>query len=140
MAAVIVELSKTFKYSNQAGTEVECSFIELIEPTGKVSNTCCQIESFIQKGLMEMASMFSDDSQSSPDEQSKESKLDKKTILVMMNSSGAMDKIVIKFRDLFKSVALMGGEKALTIPRMDEMSHKDFKELMVVYTENFILN
>ena len=67
--------------------------------------------------------------------------MDAKAILAVMNSSGVdMKKIVLHFRELFKVVAMMGGEKQLTIARMDDMSHKDFRMMVGEYTANFIMD
>ena len=51
-----------------------------------------------------------------------------------------MKKVVVNFRELFKSVAMLGGEKPLTTPRMDDMSHADFRNMMGTYAANFILS
>jgi hypothetical protein len=51
-----------------------------------------------------------------------------------------MNKLVLHFRELFKEVGLMGGEKKLTAARMDDMSHKDLRKMIGVYAANFILN
>ena len=67
--------------------------------------------------------------------------MDADSILSMMTSGGAdMNKIVLHFRELFKQVAFMGGEKLITVGRMDDMSHRDFRKMMGVYAANFILN
>lgn len=142
MKTITVELGSSIKYSNGSGTEVECNFIELLEPTGKVSAICCAIESLVQSGIMKMADsdLFKNvgtDAVKKDDDE----KMDADSILAVMNSSGVdMDKIVLHFRDLFKVVAMMGGEKPLTIPRMDDMSHKDFKNMMGEYIVNFVMD
>jgi hypothetical protein len=66
---------------------------------------------------------------------------DADAILSIMFSGGVeMKKVVLHFRELFKVVALMGGEKPLTTPRMEEMIHKDFRRMMGEYAANFILD
>jgi len=142
MKKINFELSSSIKYNNGSGAEIECNFIELSEPTGKVSSICCAIESLIQSGIIKMADsdMFKDVDTEAVKKQDDE-KMDGESILAVMNSSGVdMDKIVLHFRDLFKSVAMMGGEKPLTIPRMDDMSHKDFKKMMGEYIVNFVMD
>ena len=144
MNTVIFELSKPLKYANGSGNEVEATHIELQEPTVKVSSYCCNIESLIQSGIIKMSDVLGDDviEEAKQIAQEKEDKTpDPSSILsVMFSGDIDMNKLVVNFRELFKEVALMGGEKKLTIPRMDEMSYKDFKEMMGVYTANFIMN
>jgi len=140
------ELTKTFKYnSNAAGGEVECSHIELREPTGKVSHTCCAIEGLIQTALMRMSSDLSDsDLEKAREEAANSPQADEKdpeAIMAVVTGGGAdMEKVVLHFKALFRQVAYMGGEKAITEPRLNEMSHTDFRKMVGVYLVNFILS
>jgi hypothetical protein len=143
---ITFELTTPFKYAMN-GKDVEANHIDLAPPTGRVSHLCCEIESLIQSGLMSMAGMLSDDLIAEAKEEKESDKKDDKEdqtpegILSIMNSSGVdMKKVVLTFRELFKEVALMGGEKKITTPRLDDMSHKDFKQMMGVYAANFIMN
>jgi len=140
------ELTKTFKYnSHSGGGEVECAHIELREPTGKVSHTCCAIEGLIQTALMKMSSDLSEsdiekareDAANNPRGDDK----DPEAIMAVVTGGGAdMEKVVLHFKDLFRQVAYMGGEKAITEPRLNEMSHTDFRKMVGVYLVNFILS
>ena len=146
------ELKTPFKYAGNGGVEVECNFIELREPTGRVSHICCAIEGLIQSSLLKMADILSDDVIAEAKENAQQAALlprieDEKTekdgdsIIAMMVGSGAdMDKMVLHFRELFKEVAFMGGEKKITSARLDDMSHKDLRRMIGVYSANFILN
>ncbi len=149
MQSIDFELSRPISYSNGSGAQIECNFIRLEEPTGRVSSTCCAIEGLIQTGIMKMAGMLDDDTV----EQAKEAAAKAKTeepeegqkdgdgILTIMVGGGVdMKKLVLHFRELFKEVALMGGEKKLTSARMDDMIHKDLRKMIGVYAANFILN
>lgn len=149
MDTVIFELTKKISYSNGSGGPIECNHIELQEPTGKVSHLCCQIESLIQSGLMKMAGVISKDDIEAATEAAQAAKKDGEetpgpdadSVLSIMSSGGVdMAKVVLHFRELFKEVALMGGEKLITVPRMDDMTHKDFRRMMGEYAANFILN
>lgn len=151
MKTVNFELSSTLKYANNTGAEIECSHIELREPTGKVSHLCAQIESLIQSGVINMSKNLSEDVIESAKEEAEEKKSEKdededkiadpESMLSVMTSSGIdMNKVVLNFRELFKEVAFMGGEKAITVPRLNDMSHKDFRKMMGVYAVNFIMN
>lgn len=150
MGSINFELSKTINYANGSGDDIECNFIELHEPTGKVSNTCCAIEGLIQSGILKMADLLDEGTIEEAKEAAKEASTknadseeerDGDAILSLMTGGGVdMNKVVLHFRELFKEVAMMGGEKKLTAARMDDMSHKDFRKMMGVYAANFILN
>ncbi len=150
MQSICFELSSPFKYSNGSGAEIECNFIELKEPSGRVSNTCCAIEGLIQSGVLAMADALGEDVVEQAKEaaqdakQSEDDELQEKdgdAVLALMVGSGVdMNKLVLHFRELFKEVGLMGGEKKLTAARMDDMSHKDLRKMIGVYAANFILN
>lgn len=150
MEPILFELTRPITYANGQGAEVECNHIVLLEPTGKVSDTCCAIEGLIQTGVLSMASLFDDDTLAEAKEAAKEAKTaqkeddevkDPESVLAMMAGGGVdMKKLVLHFRELFKTVGRMGGEKNLTAARMDDMSHKDFRKMMGVYAVNFILN
>ena len=151
MEPVLYELSKPFTYANGSGTEIECNHIVLMEPTGKVTHICCAIEGLIQSSLLNMAGQLSDDvveeakeaarvKSKSKDEGEDEEK-DSDAVLSLMVGGGAdMNKLVLHFRDLFKQVAMMGGEKKITSARLDDMSHKDLRKMIGVYAANFILS
>lgn len=146
MSSITHELKHPIKYSNGTGTEVECNFIELRSPTGKVSHICCDIEGIVQSAVLKM----SDSLDESVVEQAKETaaaaiddgdQKDGDGILAVMMGGGAdMNKIVLLFRELFKEVAYMGGEKKITSTRLDDMDHKDLRAMIGVYAANFILS
>lgn len=150
MQTVHFDLSRPLKYSHN-NTEAECEFIELREPTGKVAHICGEIEAEIQSGILKMSKSLGDDVIKQATEEAKEKreskddedaqKMEPGAVVSMMTGGGAdMKKIVLNFRELFKQVAWMGGEKAITVPRMDEMTYSDFRRMMGVYAANFILN
>lgn len=141
------ELNTPFMYSaGKGGTEVECNFIELREPTGKVSHTACAIEGLIQSGIMSMAKTLDEATLAGAVAEAKDAppaddEKDGDAVLGMIVASGVdMSKLVLHFRELFTHTALMGGEKPLTQSRMDAMSHKDLRRMIGVYAANFILN
>lgn len=144
METHLFELSEgeIIEYTNGSGQLVEGNFIELREPTGKVSHVCCDIESLIQTGMVSMSKFLDDEDVQQAREEAKEEdqKIDAISVLAMMSSGGIdMRKMVLNFRELFKIVAWIGGEKQMTVPLMDRMTHKDFRRMMGEYTANFIL-
>lgn len=145
MKTITFELSIPLMYSSpEQKREVEGNHIDLNEPTGKVSHLCCEIEGMMQSAAMKMAGMFSEEDlerarADAGKETKKEEAPDGAGSLAMMTGSGVdMKKMVLLFRELFKEVALIGGEKNLTFPLMDRMPHNDFKKMMGCYTANFI--
>lgn len=150
MESINFELSKPISYANGSGQPIECSFIELRAPTGKVSHIACDIESLIQSSILKMAEVLGDDviaeaketaEQAKSAEPDDDEEKEGDSMLSLMVSSGVdMKKVVLHFRDLFKEVAWMGGEKKITSARMDEISHKDLRKMIGVYAANFILS
>lgn len=148
MKSINFELTSPIKYANGSGNEIECSFVELREPTGKVSDIACAIEGLIQSALIRTADILDQDTI----EQAKEAAQNKKVeddeemkdgdaVLSLMAAGDVdMKKVVLYFRELFKVVAFMGGEKQITSGRLDDMSHKDLRKMIGVYAANFILN
>lgn len=149
MQPIQYELTTAIKYANGSGAEIECNHVELREPTGKDSATCCAIEALVQSAVLKMADDLGDDVVEEAREQAMaqqstedpEEHKDGKAILAIMNGGGVdMGKLVLLFRELFKSVAWMGGEKRITSARLDSMSHKDLRGMIGVYAANFILS
>ena len=143
MQTITVELDSPILYAGGAGTEIEGSFIELTEPTGKVSHLCCEIEGLIQTGLIAMSKALDEATIEAAKAQNAETdeKPDADAVLAIMTGGGVdMKKVVLTFRELFRVVGMMGGEKALTVPMMDRMSHKDFRKMIGEYAAVFIMS
>ncbi len=150
MKTVNFELLSPISYANGSGDPIECNHIELREPTGKVSHICCAVEGLIQSSLLQMADHLDDSvleeakeaaAQPKAKEADAEEEKDGDAVLALMVSGGAdMQKVVTHFRELFKQVAWMGGEKKITSARLDDMSHKDLRKMIGVYAANFILD
>lgn len=145
MKPIDFELTTEVKYASGGG-ETGASFITLNPPTGKVSHICCEIESLIQGGILKMQGLIDKetlDQAKSLAEATKDTdeKMDREAVLAIMSGGGAdMKKMVVNFRELFREVALIDGEKPLTVPMMEKMSHTDFKSMMGEYAANFILD
>jgi len=146
MRTINFELTSPIKYANGSGAEVECNHIELREPTGKVSAIACAIEGLIQTAIIKMADSLDSDTVEAAKEAAQnkvddDEEKDGDAILAMMAGGGVdMEKIVLYFRELFKVVAFMGGEKVITSARLDDMSHRDLRGMIGKYAANFILN
>lgn len=149
MKSINFELTSPIKYANGSGAEIECSFIELREPTGKVSDTACAIEGLVQSALMKTADILDQETleqakeaaaKKKPEEDADEEKDGDAILSVIAAGDVDMKKLVLYFRELFKVVAYMGGEKQITSSRLDDMTHKDLRKMIGVYAANFILN
>lgn len=143
------ELKTPIKYSNGSGQEIECNFIELKEPTGKVSHACCAIEGLIQSGIIKMSDILGQDvieqakeeAAKNKDKPAVDEEKDGEAVYSMMVGSGVdMNKLVLYFREVFMQRAWMGGEKPITSARLDDMAHSDFRRMVGVYAANFILS
>ena len=144
MKHITFELSSSIKYAKD-GEDVDGSFIELREPTGKVSHLCCEIESLIQSGILKMSGILDEETIREAKEMAKstdkDEKMDRDSILSMMSGGGVdMKKVVVNFRELFREMAFIAGEKPLTVPMMDKMTHGDFRNMMGEYAANFIMS
>ena len=149
MKPIQFEITTPIKYSMGTGAEVEATHIELRAPTGKDTATCCAIEGLVQSAVLKMADDLGDDLIEDAKEAAQQKKKNEDpdevkegdSILAVMNGGGVdMQKLVLHFRELFKSVAWMGGEKRITSARLDDMSHHDLRKMIGVYAANFILS
>lgn len=143
MKHITFELNSPVKYAKD-GEDIDGSFVELREPTGKVSHLCCEIESLVQSGILKMSGLLDEETIREAKEiaksADKDEKMDRDSILSMMSGGGVdMKKVVVNFRELFREVAFIVGEKPLTVPMMDKMSHGDFRNMMGEYAANFIM-
>lgn len=156
MKSVSHELIAPIHYADGSGDEKSCDFIELREPTGKVSHICCAIEGIVQAATMRAADMLGEELVEEAREaaaaaaaKAKEGGDTEKTeimdadqaLSLIMNSGGDdTKKAVLLFRDLFKQTAYMDGEKRITEARLDSLSHKDLRKMIGKYAANFILS
>ena len=144
MKNITFELNTSIKYAKD-GEDIDGSFVELREPTGKVSHLCCEIESLIQSGILKMSGILDEETIREAKEMAKsadkDEKMDRDSILSMMSGGGVdMKKVVVNFRELFREMAFIAGEKPLTVPMMDKMTHGDFRNMMGEYAANFIMS
>ena len=147
MKTIIVELSTPVEY-NHDKKDVEGSHVELKEPNAKVSHLCGDLEGIIQEAIAKSASMISQEMRDLVKEatESNESKnkdedepMDGETLLKMVAAGGGnMGKMTILFKDLLRSVGEIGGEKQMTMPIIERLSHKDFRSMMGEYLANFV--
>jgi hypothetical protein len=138
---ITVDLSSPLKYTGATGP-TEATFVTLIEPMGKVSHICCELESLIQSAVMKMADLVKGlEAESTPKADGPHEVADAESTLALMNSAGVdMSRVVLHCRELFKTTVLMGGEKPITTPRLDDLSHADMRKLVGTYIGAFVLS
>jgi hypothetical protein len=159
MKSINFELVGSMTYTGSNG-EAEANHIELIEPSGKVAHHACAIRAMYKEAANKAMSALSDDvkeaiqqaleaddSKNPGAENADDSAATKEPMIggdefmEMLYAGGApMEKFVITFRELFKSVAKIGGEKLMTSTLLDRMTYKDIERMMGVYSANFIVN
>lgn len=145
---ITFELTTPIKYAGGGGGEVECNHIELRPPNGKVGHIAGAIEGLIQSNLMRMADTLDIDKDELA-EAAKAAKdapevgaapMDGDAMMSTIAASGAeVDKVILHARELFKVCAFMGGEKAITSARLDDMSYKDLRGMTGTYIANFVM-
>ena len=149
MKTILIELSTTVEY-NYDKKDVEGSHVELKEPTAKVSHLCGDLEGIIQEAIAKSASMISQEmrdlvkeatesNESKNKDEDEDDPMDGETLLKMVAAGGGtMGKMTILFKDLLKSVGEIGGEKQMTMPIIERLSHKDLRSMMGEYLANFV--
>ena len=138
--SITVELDEPIMYSAKDG-EVEGSFVILAPPTGKQSHICCELEALIQSSITQSASNLSPEmiEQAKDAKQDDDEKIDGSTLMTIINGGGAdMKKFALLFKDLFKEVGQIGGEKTLTMPLIERLDHRDLRKMMGEYAVNFV--
>jgi len=139
MTTVNFELKKALEYSNGSGQEIEGSFIELSEPTGKIAHLVAILKSEIgastKKSIegIDLSGVEADDGKESTPEEVGES------AFAMLTMGGAdMERVVITFKEILRQSALVGGEKAMTLPMIDRMAYNDLEGCLKSYMGNFM--
>lgn len=143
---ITFELTSPIHYT-EGSKLVECNHIELLPPTGKVGHIAAAIEGLIQSSLIKMADSLDEATIADAKEKAAQAKkgdevaeVDGDAMMSTIAASGAdVSKVVMHARELFREVALMGGEKPMTVPRLDEMSWKDSRRMIGVYIANFVM-
>lgn len=147
MKTINFELSSPVKYADprNTGTEVECTHIELREPTGNESHLCAALSALVKSAVFQAAKLFDDEIAEAGKQPSvitdAEDIIDGDGFMHVLEASGAdMEKITLHAKEVFKTVAYMGGERAITSARLNAMSYRDLRKMIGVYLANFINN
>lgn len=141
MKSVTVTLESPFKIAlGNSGTEADCTFVELQEPTAKVAGLCASIENSIKNGLIKLASQIKEMGAQDAASSNAGDALKGEDIMEMISTMEIdAEALFLKMRALFLKCALMGGEQAFTESRLDALSYRDMKRLVGEYIANFIM-
>lgn len=134
---VIHELIKPFLYTpKNSGEETEAQFITLKEPSVKQLTACSTLkQAFVrviaaEQGKEEVAHAPTD---------AEKGAMEDDIINALYASGEDISKLFLTAKELFRDVALVDGEKKITVPMLDAMCIADIEKMTGKYMANFIL-
>lgn len=144
MKKITVELDSPVMYAGGNGGEVEGSFIEISEPTGKVATYVAILKAEV--GAATRKAFADIDSETVAGEKDEKAKAeepnpdeDGATLFSVLTMGGAdMARVMVTFKELLRETAQIGGEKTLTGPIYDRMSYPDIEKAFKKYLGHFI--
>lgn len=140
---ITYELTHSFKYTPKgSGDQVKAQFIQLNEPSVKNLEYCGILKQSFMRVIAEQNNIEGPDEEgelSTEDETEDDTPMPQRIINSMYTSGTDITKVFMAAKELFRQVALVDGEKALTLPMLDEMSITDLELMTGLYMSNFIL-
>lgn len=141
MKTINVELKTPIKYAPGSGDEIECNFIEINPPTGKIAHLIgilkCEIGTSTKNSIKGIDFSEIDDSNVKDDEDTAESIGDAAFQMLTMGNAD-MSKVITAFKEILKQSAKAGGEKSFTSPMFDRMDYNDVEHCLKTYIGNFM--
>ena len=143
MKIITVELDSPIMYAGGNGSEVEGSFLEILEPTGKVANLVAILKveggSATRKAFEGIGSESAGSESDSSASQDSNPEEDGATLFSIMTMGDAdMPRVMTTFKELLKLTSKIGGEKSFTAPMFDRMVYSDVEKALKSYLGNFI--
>ena len=140
MKKIQYELKDVVMYSPEnKGEEIEGSFIELSEPTGKIAHLVGVLK--VEMGQASKNALVGIDLSSitASDLPDKDDKSDGEgEVQILMLGGADMGKVMVAFKEILRETALMAGEKKFTEPMFNRMSYNDVEGCLAAYIGNFI--
>ncbi len=139
MKTITVELDNPIPYAGGNGEEVEGSFIEIKEPTGKIAHLVgimkAEIGAATKESLkgIDLSELTEGATGEASASESGEAAF---TMLTMGN--GNMERVMVTMKEILRSSADIGGEKAFTAAMFDKMTYNDVEKVLKEYIGNFI--
>lgn len=143
MNTIICELTENIKYANGTGSEIEGSFLEIEEPTGKIAHLVAILKSEIgqatknaiegldlseKENLKEVGDQDDDDPES----------IGESGYMMLTIGGSDMKKVFITFKEILRMTCKVAGEKAFTSSMYDRMAFKDVEKCLKSYIGNFM--
>ena len=140
MTDVIHDLIKPFKYTpKNAGEETEAQFITLKEPSVKHLAACSTLKQAFMRVITEEAAAGGGDAAAGKDPDVDEGAMEDNIMNALYASGEDIAKLFLTAKELFREVALVDGEKKITVPMLDAMCIEDIEKMVGKYMANFIL-
>jgi len=144
MTEVIHELIKPFNYTpKNAGEETEASFITLKEPSVKQLTACSTLKQAFMRVIASEATNSGDtaavDTDADTDADTDTGAMEDNIMNALYASDEDIAKLFLTAKELFREVALVDGEKKVTVPMLDAMCIEDIEKMTGKYMANFIL-
>ena len=121
------------------GEEIEGSFIEISEPTGKIAHLVgvlkVEMGQASKKALdgIDLSGITASDLPDKDDKSDGEGE-----VQILMLGGADMGKVMVTFKEILRETALMAGEKKFTEPMFNRMSYNDIEGCLAAYIGNFI--
>lgn len=136
---VIHTLIKSFKYTPaNAGSEVEAQFVTLCEPSVRQLSACATLKQAFMRVIAKEANSGAD-TQSGSTTVVEEVPMENRIINALYGSDVDMTVVLQSAKELFREVALVDGEKKMTVPMLDALCIEDMELMTGKYMANFIL-
>lgn len=140
MNTITYELSSPIKYNPGNGQEVEANFIELRAPTGEIAHLIGILKSEISSSTrkaIEGMDLSGADMGSETEEEMTAEDVGASAFMMMTTGSANMERVYTTFKEILRATALLGAEKAVTIPMINRMAYSDLENCLKVYIGNF---
>jgi len=136
---VIHEFIKPFKYTpKNSGQEVEAQFVTLVEPCVRQMTSCSTLKQAFMRVIAKEAGTGTAD-ESADTSKVDEVPMENRIINALYASDVDMNVVLLSAKELFKEVALVDGEKKMTVPMLDALCLEDIEMMTGKYMSNFIL-
>lgn len=120
------------------GDEVKAQFVELSAPKAKFIHLTSIVEDVFFEA---MGSMPEGTKAKAEGVEIKDETIDGEAVLDMIHLAKGVEsaRVYMAVKELFRHVAVLDGERPMTLPLIDELSIKDLRGMVAAYLENFIL-
>ena len=134
---VVHELIKPFKYTpKDSGDQVDAQFIQLNEPSVKQLKSCATLKQAFMRVIAKESGGTDDAVENT---ETDDVPMENRIINALYASDTDINIVLLSAKELFKDVALVDGERKMTVPMLDSMAMEDIEMMTGKYMANFIL-